>query len=171
MFKIRLTTALLLFTLGGCASAPQVVETGAPAQAHGKTVSLLASEASSADDVSVRANALVISRFAALGAAEARDAHPDYLLQVTFSHLPPKVGVSRAGARAPIEGSWASPPAPRGLLPRRGGGYALNIVGLDAATGKPAFAVTATDHGQGDPQKALVRLVDAAFMPPAGSAR
>jgi hypothetical protein len=170
MIKIRLTAALVLLTLGGCASAPRVVETGTPAQARGKTVSLLASEASGTDEVSVRANALVMSRFGALGAAEARDGHPNYVLQIAFSRLPPKVGISRAGARAPIEGTWASPPAPRGLLPRRGGDYALNVVGLDAATGKPAFAVTATDHGPRDPQKALARLVDAAFAPPAKSA-
>ncbi len=151
--------------LAGCASPPLVVRGGSVDVVHGKPVALLASPADSAE--ASHAGALVVERLRGLGAGPA-GASPSYLLQVGFSALPAKVGVTRDMTAPHGPDNWTSAPAKaRPLMPGRAG-YALTVVGLDAATGLPAFSATATEHRRSTPDAAMQRLVNAAFPPAVG---
>ena len=146
--------------LVGCATPPQVVRSGDPAFARGKTVALRVSEATPSDRTQLdQASTLVLEK---LQAQEARVGDPtaaDYLMQVAFSALPKGVGVMRDSA-----GSWLS--QPRRRMGMRSPGYAVSITAIEARTGKAAFSATATGRAHGDPAKAVDRLVTAALGEP-----
>ncbi|MFZ3004558.1 MAG: hypothetical protein WA047_00185 [Phenylobacterium sp.] len=140
--------------LAGCATPPQVVRSGDPAFANGKTLALAASQATPLDRARPdQASALVMAR---LGGRTVEPAAADYLMQVAFSELPKGVGVMRDGA-----GSWLSEARRRFGLRRPA--YAVSITAIETRTGRAAFSATATEPAHGDPAKAVDRLVAAAL--------
>ena len=144
--------------LAACATPPQVVRSGDPAFAQGKTVALAPTAATPLDHARPdQASALVLEK---LGSRMGDPATADYLMQVAFSQSPKGVGVMRDGA-----GDWVSDPRGHGRFGMRGGAYLLNVTAIETRTGKAAFSATATERAHGDPAKAVDRLVRAALMP------
>ena len=142
--------------MAGCASAPQVVRSGDPGFAKGKTLALAVTEATPLDRTRPdQASAQVMQR---LAGRTAEPAAADYLMQVTFAALPKGVGVMRDGA-----GDWVSDPKSHRRFGMRSPAYAVSITAIDARTGKAAFSATATERAHGDPAKAVDRLVSAAL--------
>ncbi|MES2724323.1 MAG: hypothetical protein V4656_14310 [Pseudomonadota bacterium] len=146
--------------LAGCATPPQVVRSGDPAFARGKTVALRVSEATPSDRARLdQASVLVLEKLQAQEARVGEPAAADYLMQVAVSALPKGVGVMRDGA-----GSWLS--QSRRRFGMRSPGYAVSITAIEARTGKAAFSATATGRAQGDPAKTVDQLVTAALGEP-----
>lgn len=142
--------------MAGCASAPQVVRSGDPGFAKGKTLALAVTEATPLDRARPdQASALVLQR---LGGRTAEPAAADYLMQVAFAALPKGVGVMRDGA-----GDWVSDPKGHRRFGMRSPAYAVSITAIETKTGKAAFSATATERAHGDPAKAVDRLVSAAL--------
>lgn len=143
--------------LAGCATPPQVVRSGDPDFARGKTLALAPSAATPLDKTRPdQASALVMDRLRARDARAAEPANADYLMQVAFSALPKGVGVMRDGA-----GDWVSEARRRFGL--RSPAYAVSVTAIDTKTGKAAFSATATQRAHGDPAQAVDRLVSAAL--------
>lgn len=143
--------------MAGCATPPQVVRSGDPAFAHGKTVALAVTQATPLDRAQPdQASALVLSQLRAMDARLGEPAAADYLMQVAFSELPKGVGVMRDSA-----GSWLSEARRRFGMRRTA--YAVSITAIETRTGKAAFSTTATQRAHGDPAKAVDRLVTAAL--------
>ena len=155
----RTLIALTAFgLLTGCATAPQVVRTGDPGFATGKTLALAPSAADPLNrDLQSDAAALVLQR---LGAERGGDtATADYLLQVTFATLPRGMGIRDGEA-------WVFDATRHRPWQRSGVAYALSLAAIEARTGKVVYAVTAAQTSRGDPAPAVGRLVDAAFPKP-----
>ncbi|MDG2520763.1 hypothetical protein P7B02_04340 [Caulobacter segnis] len=161
MTRIGLILGLGL-AVTACAKPPEVIAKGELGALRGKRVALL-----TVPQTSGPADQPVMTRLQALGAQPAGD-KPEMLIQVALSDLPTAVGVSGGAGAEETPKAWIAAPG----RSRMGGarpGQSLSVVALDAATGLPAYQVTATDHRKAFDAKTLARLLDAALpvTPPA----
>ncbi len=145
-----------------CAKPPEVIAKGDLGAVRGKRVALLA-----VPEASGPADQPVMTRLQALGAQPSSE-KPEILIQVALGDLPAAVGVSAGAGAQETPKAWISAPG-RSRMGQARPGQSLSVVGLDAATGLPAFQITATDHRKAADAKTLNRLLDAALpvTPPA----
>lgn len=161
MARTVLPAMAMALSAAACASAPTVEGGAALTAATGQPAGLLTTAVTPQDATAREAEKQVLQRFAATGA-------PRYRLQIAFVAAPAQTGVSTVGAGTPLEQGWVSSPDQRRMRWRKPKEtYVLTVVGLDAASGRTAFQASATDRDSRDAAKALPRLVDALFPPPA----
>ncbi len=153
----------LALTATACAKPPTVIAKGDLSAVRGKQVALLAVPGASGP-----ADQPVMTRLQALGAQPDGGDKPQILIQVAFNNLPANTGVSAGAGAEETPKAWIASPG-RSRMGQARPGQSLSIVGLDAATGLPAFQVTATEHRKAVSDKTLARLLDAALpiTPPA----
>lgn len=161
MMRASLALCLAL-TVTACAKPPEVIAKGDIGAVRGKRVTLL-----TVPETTGPADQPVMTRLQALGAQPASE-KPEILIQVALNDLPAAVGVSAGAGAEETPKAWIAAPG-RSRMGQARAGQSLSVVGLDAATGLPAFQVTATDHRKAVDAKTLNRLLDAALpvTPPA----